>query len=70
MNEFDYVESPQRNFWQKMTLKEKLLIIIGILYVVSPVDFIPEAVLGPLGLLDDGGAVVALLTTANSISRR
>ena len=70
MNEFDDVESPQRNFWQKMTLKEKLLIIIGILYVVSPVDFIPEAVLGPLGLLDDGGAVVALLTTANSISRR
>lgn len=70
MNEFDDVESPHRNFWQKMTLKEKLLIITGILYVVSPVDFIPEAVLGPLGLLDDGGAVVALLTTANSISRR
>ncbi len=29
------------------------------LYLVSPIDLVPEAVLGPLGLVDDAGAVVA-----------
>lgn len=26
---------------------------LGMVYVVSPVDLLPEAVLGPLGLVDD-----------------
>lgn len=29
------------------------------LYLVSPIDLVPEAVLGPLGLVDDAGAVAA-----------
>lgn len=29
------------------------------LYVVSPVDLFPEAVLGPVGYIDDIGAVIA-----------
>jgi uncharacterized membrane protein YkvA (DUF1232 family) len=33
------------------------LLILAVAYLVSPVDFIPEAVLGPFGLGDD--AVVA-----------
>lgn len=28
--------------------------VIGLIYVVSPIDLIPEALLGPLGLVDDG----------------
>jgi uncharacterized membrane protein YkvA (DUF1232 family) len=29
------------------------------LYLVSPIDLVPEAVLGPLGLVDDAGALAA-----------
>jgi uncharacterized membrane protein YkvA (DUF1232 family) len=31
------------------------------LYLVSPVDLVPEAILGPLGLVDDAGAVAAVV---------
>ncbi len=36
-----------------------LFIMFLLLYVISPVDLLPEAVLGPLGLPDD---IIALLT--------
>lgn len=29
------------------------------IYLISPIDFVPEAVLGPLGLVDDAGVTVA-----------
>jgi uncharacterized membrane protein YkvA (DUF1232 family) len=31
----------------------KLIPIITFLYILSPVDFVPEAVFGPLGVVDD-----------------
>lgn len=32
----------------------KLIVLVGIiLYVISPIDLLPEAVLGPIGLIDD-----------------
>jgi len=31
------------------------------LYLISPIDLIPEAVLGPLGLVDDAGVVAAVV---------
>lgn len=31
---------------------------LGILYIVSPIDFIPEALLGPFGLVDDAAIAV------------
>lgn len=33
--------------------------IASLVYLASPVDVLPEALLGPLGLLDDAGAVTA-----------
>jgi len=30
-----------------------LFFIIAILYIISPVDFFPEVILGPIGLIDD-----------------
>jgi uncharacterized membrane protein YkvA (DUF1232 family) len=30
-------------------------------YLVSPIDVVPEAVLGPLGLVDDAGVAVAVV---------
>lgn len=44
--------------------------LIGVVYVLSPVDFMPEALLGPFGLGDDlaiaAVAVAALLSAAES----
>lgn len=34
------------------------------IYCISPVDIVPEALLGPFGLIDDLGAVAAGLTAA------
>jgi uncharacterized membrane protein YkvA (DUF1232 family) len=34
------------------------------IYAISPVDIVPEALLGPFGLIDDVGAVVAGITAA------
>ncbi len=31
------------------------------IYLVSPIDLVPEAVLGPLGLVDDAGVTVAVV---------
>ncbi len=36
------------------------------LYVVSPVDLFPEALLGPFGYIDDLGALVGGLAAAHS----
>lgn len=49
------------SIWQVAKLREKLIIIIGLIYVLVPFDIVPEIVLGPLGLLDDGGALLAVL---------
>ena len=29
-------------------------------YLISPIDLLPEAILGPLGLVDDAGVLVAV----------
>ena len=52
--------------WPKSKLIDRLgpvaygifAMLCGI-YIISPVDAIPEALLGPLGLIDDAGALVA-----------
>ena len=31
------------------------------LYLISPIDLVPEAILGPLGLVDDAGVTVAVV---------
>lgn len=38
-------------------------------YAVSPVDVMPEAILGPFGLFDDAVAVVAGVSSAVAASR-
>ena len=35
-----------------------LIGVAAIIYGVSPIDLAPEAILGPLGLLDDAGVLV------------
>lgn len=35
--------------------------VLLIVYVLSPIDLLPEAVLGPVGLVDDLIAILAVL---------
>ena len=36
-------------------------IVICIIYILSPLDLIPEILLGPLGLIDDAGVLAFML---------
>ena len=46
--------------WRYRIPPSGLIAMIGALvYLVSPIDVLPEAMLGPFGLLDDAGAVTA-----------
>jgi len=47
----------------QLTRTQLLLIIAGLIYVLSPVDFIPELILGPLGLADDASIMALILMT-------
>jgi uncharacterized membrane protein YkvA (DUF1232 family) len=56
--------------WKSAKLREKLTILIGLAYIILPFDFIPEIILGPLGLLDDGGALLAVAYTVMAVIKR
>lgn len=45
-------------------VKRWLFVAGCVIYLVSPIDLLPEAVLGPLGLPDDALALVAAAVTA------
>lgn len=47
----------------RVALGDKALALIGIGYVLSPIDLLPELIFGPLGLIDD------LLVVAATLSR-
>jgi len=40
-----------------------IISILGLAYIISPIDFLPEVVLGPFGLADD--LVVLLIVIAS-----
>ena len=46
-----------------MTMNKMKLIKIAIIliYLFSPIDILPETVLGPLGLVDDAAAIALLI---------
>ncbi|MFS8131283.1 MAG: DUF1232 domain-containing protein [Candidatus Dojkabacteria bacterium] len=41
--------------------RQHWLLILSLIYILSPIDFIPEAFLGPIGLIDDLGLVTFLI---------
>jgi uncharacterized membrane protein YkvA (DUF1232 family) len=43
---------------RRRTIAAVLIGVAAIVYGVSPVDLAPEAILGPLGLLDDAGVLL------------
>ena len=57
----------------KSKMREFLMPIIGWcvaifcgIYCISPIDILPEVLLGPFGLIDDIGAVVAGISAAHA----
>jgi len=46
---------------------DKAIAVLGVAYVLSPIDLMPEFVFGPLGLLDD--ALVLALTVSRLVNR-
>jgi len=47
-------------------MKKVLFAVACFFYIVSPIDFMPEALLGPFGFVDDIGALVAGVMSAKS----
>ncbi len=45
-------------------MKHVLTAVFCVIYVISPVDFLPEIALGPVGLVDDLGAVMLGIISA------
>lgn len=43
-------------------IKRTLTIILCLIYIISPIDLIPEIFLGPLGFVDDGAVFIKLIT--------
>jgi len=51
---------------RQLTRGKLALLVLAVAYIISPVDLVPELVLGPIGLIDDGALALwlagALLT--------
>ena len=44
-----------------------LYLVIFAIYTISPFDFLPEALLGPVGLLDDGVVIAGMIRQVSLI---
>jgi uncharacterized membrane protein YkvA (DUF1232 family) len=50
-------------------MKHVMVAIFSILYVVSPIDFLPEIVLGPVGAVDDiAAAIIGIVSAKRAMS--
>jgi uncharacterized membrane protein YkvA (DUF1232 family) len=46
--------------YRQLTRGRLALLVLAVAYIVSPVDLVPELVLGPIGLIDDGAVALWL----------
>lgn len=46
--------------YRLLTRSRLALLVLAVAYIVSPVDLVPELVLGPIGLIDDGAVALWL----------
>lgn len=46
---------------QKNSMKSTIAILLAILYIISPIDIIPEFLFGPVGLIDDAAVLAYLM---------
>lgn len=52
-----YIEDPNRSLLTRIFLALTPLLVF---WIISPLDLIPEVILGPVGLADDGAIIIAL----------
>ena len=52
----------------RVSLLAKIIPFVAIAYLVSPVDFLPALVTGPLGTLDDAGVLLVALNAFVELS--
>lgn len=46
-----------------------LTFLLAVVYVVSPVDVLPELLLGPFGLVDDAAAIAVIVMLLKQFTR-
>ncbi|MEN9560333.1 MAG: hypothetical protein RLZZ502_1544, partial [Pseudomonadota bacterium] len=63
-NKLDPVEVTPKPMRRRMTWKKAVILLLAAAYFVSPFDLIPEALLGPIGWLDDLGVLAWALKQA------
>ncbi len=64
-----YIEDPNRNFFSRLFLATSPLLAV---WILSPLDLMPEILLGPLGLSDDALIFIGmflLIRLANNFYR-
>jgi uncharacterized membrane protein YkvA (DUF1232 family) len=49
----DNNKTPRR----KLSWKKAVILLLAAVYIISPFDLLPEALLGPIGYLDDLGVL-------------
>lgn len=54
----------------RLSKTEVAMIIAALLYVVSPFDFIPEIIAGPLGIADDAAILGLVAATVMRAAKR
>jgi len=59
-----------REVWGAATTGERLLLAAGFAYLVWPLDFVPEALFGLVGLTDDLAALALLGSLYGRIRKR
>lgn len=37
------------------------MILVMVIYTLSPIDILPEAILGPIGLIDDSAVMMGII---------
>ncbi len=46
---------------KKSSMKSNIAILLAILYIISPIDLLPEFLFGPIGLIDDAAVLTYLM---------
>lgn len=59
-----------RGRYQDLTASRIMLLVLAVVYIVSPIDFIPELFVPFLGVVDDVGVAVWLATALMSETER
>ena len=62
--------SKLQRIWQAATRRERILMAASVAYLLWPLDLLPEALLGLIGLTDDVAALGLLLALVRRIRQR